>query len=117
MIPEIYYLLLYNKPPQNLLASNNKKHLFCLQIYSLSRKGKGPLSLLHMTSAEMAELGHCKMASHDWHVGAGCQLGPQRHLLVGGPSSSLARPLSAAWISLQYIGWVSKTHVWNLKNK
>ena len=91
-----------------------QQKLFCLQIYSLNRKGKDPLFLLHITSAEMAGLGSGKMAS--W-LACWCWLpaGTSKHLWVEVPSSFLARPLLATWTSLRYVGWVSKMHVWNIE--
>lgn len=58
MIPEIYNLLLCNKPPQNLVALNlNNKNTFILRTnLQLEQKGEDPLPLLHTTSTELDEL-------------------------------------------------------------
>lgn len=80
------YLLLCNKPSQNLVVSNNH-HLFCPWNYNLAERGRNAWSILHVESARVIHAGLApgstfKMAHSDGCES--CRLGAQPGLWTEG---------------------------------
>lgn len=90
----MFWLLLCNKAPQNLMASNNNNHFFsswvcvwadlCREGWSLFRVLLSRVARLWARSS-LSEMAHC----YGWRVGTGCQREVQLGLRVRVFASSL----------------------------